>query len=114
MNRVLGVLSVLSFLSSCGGSLLGSDFDNERALLARAAGFVKIGAFGLEFPARVTRIEEGHDSIRFMRGATPQEYGGFDGYDLKVVFTTHAGSEGVLVLRSKERRIDDSPAHPPR
>ncbi|MGE3172852.1 MAG: hypothetical protein AB7O97_09500 [Planctomycetota bacterium] len=100
-------------LGGCGGSLDGRTFESEQALEAAAGDWVILGRFDLKWPATVVQIEEGRDRLRFRRGATPHEYSGYDGYDLRAVHLESDGKQGIVVLRSREKTAaPDAPAAP--
>lgn len=81
----------------------------------RAVGFVRIGRFGDDWPAHLVELQEGKDSIRFVRAdGTPHQYRGFDGYRLKVMrLQGRGGDEVLVVLRSTEKAGSATKAAPP-
>ncbi|PLX94122.1 MAG: hypothetical protein C0621_06025 [Desulfuromonas sp.] len=83
---------------------VGATFASHDALLTtqQFAGFVRIGSFGEHWPATVTEVIDGKDTISFVRAnGTPHEYRGFDGYRLQVVrLRTAQGEETLMVFRS--------------
>lgn len=87
-----------------------SQFDDVQ----RSDGFVRIGDFGDDWPARLVAQQEGKDSIHFVRtDGTPHQYRGFDGYRLKVMrLQGERGGEVIVVLRSTEKIGDATNAAP--
>ncbi len=70
-----------------------------------AAGFLRVGTFGKQWPATVTEIATNKDEIRFIRqGGTPHYYPKFDGYDMKMVRLMDGNQETILVFRSAHKR----------
>ncbi len=99
-RSVAAGLSVLLLLATSCGSPVGREYPDERALIRALGDLHVVGRFELRFPATVREIVRGQGGVRFQRGDTPQEYSGFDGYELYAVRTACQGREGWLVLRS--------------
>lgn len=86
---------------------VGQRYTSQAELTAdqQAAGYVKVGSFGNNWPARVTEIATGRDEISFVRqNGTPHHYSKFAGYSLKMVRLLDGRKETIVVFRSQEKR----------
>jgi hypothetical protein len=71
----------------------------------QAAGYVKIDAFGDNWPATVTEIATDRDEIKFIRqDGTQHHFTKFDGYEMKMVRLRAGNKESILVFRSLNKR----------
>jgi hypothetical protein len=70
-----------------------------------AAGYVKIGTFGDNWPATVTEIDKEKDEIKFVRqDGARHHYTKFDGYDLKLIRLMAGNQETIVVFRTQYKR----------
>ena len=69
----------------------------------KAQGFVPIGRFGENWPARIIEVHEQDDRIEFKRSnGQPHSYKGFEGYRLKMIrLSSRSGAEVIVVYRSE-------------
>lgn len=102
MRRILTIASLL-LLTGCSDHRSydnAADFDQTQ----QAEGWVSLGKFGNNWPARTEETVTNYGGIEFNRAdGTPHQYSGFEGYDLKVIkLRGPEGQELVRVLRSRE------------
>jgi hypothetical protein len=71
----------------------------------QAAGYVKIGAFGNNWPATVSEVVTDRDEIKFVRqDGTQRHYTKFDGYGMKMVRLMAGNKETILVFHSLNKK----------
>lgn len=81
----------------------------------RESGFVKIGRFGSDWPARVVEITTSRDQISFTRqNGTRHSYTGFEGFTLKMIRLLGRNGEVIVVFRSVAGAPTDQKILPPR
>ena len=86
---------------------VGERYDSldELVIDQRAAGYLKIGYFGKNWPATVAEIKNDNDRIAFVkRDGTKHNYTGFDGYRMKAVRLNAGERETIVVFRSEKKR----------
>ena len=71
----------------------------------KAAGFVRIGYFGKQWPARVAEVASERDELSFVRqDGTRHTYQKFEGYALKMGRLEEGDKETIVVFRSGGKR----------
>ena len=71
----------------------------------KSNGYLPTGYFGDKWPARVTEVKTGQDSIEFVQqNGTKHRYQGFDGYQMKVVRLVTAANEETLIVFCSEKK----------
>jgi len=95
-------------LAACAGAGAGARHESLDALVQaeKNDGWVMVGHFGDDWPARVVGRDVADDAISFtLADGVEHEYRGFEGYRLQVVRLEGArGTEVVVLFRSTERR----------
>ncbi|HKI52461.1 MAG TPA: hypothetical protein VJ995_10345 [Geothermobacteraceae bacterium] len=105
---LLLVASMIGFCSHHTGQL-GRRYASLAELEAQQhkSGYVRIGSFGEDWPARVIEIMTSQDQISFTRqNGNRHSYNGFTGYTLKLIRLEGRHGELVVVFRS----APDAPA----
>jgi hypothetical protein len=122
VRRLLPLLLLLLVASKIGFcSRHSGQYGQRFAALAelkeqqRESGYVWIGNFGKDWPARVVEITTSRDQISFTRkNGTRHSYTGFAGYTLKMIRLQGRDEEVIVVFRSTpEAPLDRNnvPAH---
>lgn len=93
---------LVAALTACAPNPVGTSFPSEGELVRALGDCAVVGRFGLDYPARVTRIEPGVHGLRFDFAGTPHEYGPEFG-QLQAVFCESDAGKGVLVVRADPR-----------
>lgn len=105
---VLAIVCILLIAFNLSRDLeTGKGFKSEAEFLdyQNGIGYVFLGKFDAAFPAVISAVENSRNSITFtLANGMKHNYGGFDGYALKVVrLRKLSGGETVFVLRSAEK-----------
>ena len=104
LTLLLAVLAVVAMAGA--GCARGPGYPDEDAFTQAMAaeGWVVVGRFGAGWPARISEDAQAYGSIAFVTAdGQRHEYGGFEGYDMRVVHLAGPGGvASVRVLRSQE------------
>ncbi len=105
-TKILLTLFLSCFLLSCGDTCASFDSYDEFLKDQEEKGFVFLGRFKDEWPAKIIEERSAMNEISFeMKDGGKHRYPGYDGYKLKMVrLETSSGNEAVVVLRSKEKK----------
>ncbi len=114
MNRAfLAAALACAVAAGCGGGAdaVGRSYarlpDLQHAMEDEGYVYVgRVGALQGGQAAEVTAVITGRDRVNFaLADGLPHEYGGFDGYDLRVVkLKGKSGGDMAVVFRSREKR----------
>jgi len=113
---LLLVASDIGFCSRHGaqvGRRYASQIELEKQ--QRGFGFVRIGSFGKDWPARVVEMIASRDQLSLIRqDGTRHSYTGFEGFTLKMIRLQGRNEEVIVVFRSAAGPPTERNILPPR